>query len=65
LIGNILEGKASPARNVVLANASCCFYILGNSKTLKDGVKLAAEIIDSGAAKNKLSEFKNFINSHK
>lgn len=65
LINDILAGKRLPARNVVLANASCCFYILGKVSTFKEGVTLAASIIDSGSAKNKLSEFKNFINSHK
>jgi len=65
LINDTLSGKLLPARNIVLANASSCFYILGKSKTFKEGVKLAADIIDSGRAKDKLAEFKNFINSHK
>jgi anthranilate phosphoribosyltransferase len=65
LINDILDAKPGPARDIVLANASCCFYILGKSKTFKEGVKLAAEIIDSRRAKNKLSEFKKFISSHK
>lgn len=65
LINDILEAKQSPARDVVLASASSCFYILGKAKTLKEGVKIAADIIDSMAAKKKLEEFRNFVNSNK
>jgi len=65
LINDVLDGKKLPARDVVLANASCCFYLLGKSATFKEGVKLAAGLIDSGRAKNKLEEFKNFIKSYK
>ena len=65
LINEVLAAKAGPARDIVLANASCCFYILGKASTFKEGVRLAAGIIDSGSAQKKLSEFKNFINSYR
>jgi anthranilate phosphoribosyltransferase len=65
LINDVLAAKSGPARDIVLANASSCFYILRKASNFKQGVKLAADIIDSGSARDKLAEFKNFINSHK
>ncbi|MCK9573019.1 MAG: anthranilate phosphoribosyltransferase [Candidatus Omnitrophica bacterium] len=65
LINDVLAAKSGPARNIVLANASGCFYVLGKAGNFKQGAKLAADIIDSGRARDKLAEFKNFINSHK
>lgn len=41
----------------VLLNAGAGLYIGGKAATLKEGVELAAELIDSGAAKKKLEEF--------
>lgn len=58
---NIFAGKAGPCRDMVLANAACCFYVLGKAKTLKQGVKLAKSLLDSGAAKKKFEEFKDFV----
>jgi anthranilate phosphoribosyltransferase len=64
LIKDILEDKNKEAKNVVLANASCCFYLLGKVKNLKEGVKLADSLIKEGKAKNKLIEFKEFIQKY-
>ena len=44
-------------RDAVLLNAGAGLYIGGKAATLKEGVELAAELIDSGAAKKKLEEF--------
>ena len=38
-------------------NAGAALYIGGKAATLADGIKLAAELIDSGAALAKLEEF--------
>ncbi|UCC94307.1 MAG: anthranilate phosphoribosyltransferase [Candidatus Omnitrophota bacterium] len=64
LIQDIFGGKRGGPRDVVLANASCCFYILGKAKSLKNGVQLAAHLIDEGKAKKKLSQFKKFLESN-
>ncbi|MFA7676824.1 MAG: anthranilate phosphoribosyltransferase [Candidatus Omnitrophota bacterium] len=61
VIKEILQGKKGPCRDTVLANAASCFYILGKSNTLKEGVKLAAQLIDTGKAKEKFLKFKNFL----
>jgi len=64
LIRNIFAGKNGPVRDIVLANASACFYILGKVNNFKQGVKMAAELIDTKKAKRKLSEFKEFLDEN-
>ncbi|MDO4280600.1 MAG: anthranilate phosphoribosyltransferase [Peptococcaceae bacterium] len=46
----ILGGAKGPKRDVVLMNAGAALYIGGKAETFAGGVKLAGEIIDSGAA---------------
>ena len=54
----ILKGEErGPKRNAVLMNAGAALYIAGKTATLAEGVKLAGELIDSGAALKKLEEF--------
>ena len=47
---DILNGAQGHKRNAVLMNAGAALYIGGKAETFADGVKLAAEIIDSGKA---------------
>ncbi len=61
VIGAIFAGKKGAPRNIVLANAAACFYISGKAKNLKDGVALAAQLIDAGKVKDKLVRFKEFL----
>ena len=44
----ILDGKPGPKREAVLLNAGAALYIAGKAETMEDGVRLAAELIDSG-----------------
>lgn len=53
----ILNGERGPKRDAVLLNAGAGLYIGGKAGTFAEGVKLAAELIDSGLAKQKLDEF--------
>ena len=46
----ILGGAKGHKRNAVLLNAGAALYIGGKAETLKDGIALAAKIIDSGKA---------------
>ena len=58
----ILNGEKGPKRDAVLMNAGAALYIGGKADSMKDGVALAAEIIDSGKALetlNKLIEVSN------
>lgn len=53
----ILNGEKGHKRNAVLMNAGAALYIGGKAKSMKDGVKLATEIIDSGKAAKTLEQF--------
>jgi anthranilate phosphoribosyltransferase len=64
IIKGVLAGEKGAARDIVLANAACCFYILSKVKNLKDGVKLAVRIIDEGLAQKKYREFKLFLTTN-
>jgi anthranilate phosphoribosyltransferase len=56
IIRSIFAGEKGAYRDVVLANASACFYVAGRCDTLQEGVKLAARMIDTGMASAKLDE---------
>lgn len=47
---DILRGARGHKRNAVLLNAGAALYIGGKAETMKEGVALAAELIDSGKA---------------
>jgi anthranilate phosphoribosyltransferase len=57
IIHRVLNGEKSAYRDVVLANAGACIYVAGLANTLPDGVRIAAERIDSGHAANKLQQW--------
>ena len=52
----ILDGALGAARNIVLLNATATLVVGGSTDSLREGIELAAEAIDSGRAKQKLSE---------
>ncbi len=53
----ILRGEKGPHRDAVLLNAGAALYIGGKADSMKDGVTLAAELIDSGKAMTTLEKF--------
>jgi len=54
LIKDVLSGKKSARRDVVLLNAAAALVAAGRADHLRDAVPLAAQAIDSGAARAKL-----------
>lgn len=46
-----------PARDITLANAGAAIYVAGKSDSIKEGVRLAEESIESGAARRALEDF--------
>ena len=59
LIESVLAGKRrGGARNAVLANAAAALYLGGAAEALREGVALAAEILDSGAAQRTLDSLR-------
>ena len=54
----ILSGELTgPKRDVVLLNAACGLYVAGKAECIQDGIAVAAELIDTGKALEKLEEF--------
>ena len=54
----ILEGREKGAkRQAVCLNAGAALYITGRTGTIEEGVRLAENLIDEGAALKKLDEF--------
>ena len=54
----ILKGEEKgPKRQAVCLNAGAALYIAGKAETMEAGVRMAEELIDSGAALKKLEEF--------
>lgn len=60
IILGVLKGNQGAYRDIVLANAGACFYVADRCSTFAEGVKLAAEAIDSGRAETKLRELIQF-----
>jgi anthranilate phosphoribosyltransferase len=58
IILEILNGEKGPKRDIVLINASAALLVMEEARDLKDGVRLAAEAIDSGRAREKLELLK-------
>jgi anthranilate phosphoribosyltransferase len=59
----VLEGEQSPYRDMVVINAAFGLYVGGKIATLKEGIALAAEAIDSRNALKKLHQLKEFSNT--
>ena len=54
----ILKGEEKGAKHqAVCLNAGAALYIAGKADTMEAGVRMAEELIDSGAALKKLEEF--------
>ena len=53
---DILKGAKGPRREAVLMNAGASLYIGGKAGSFAEGIKLAAEIIDSGKALETLNK---------
>jgi anthranilate phosphoribosyltransferase len=56
IIRRILQGQPGPERETVVAGVAAALLLTDASATLAEGVKLAEEAIDSGAAEAKLQQ---------
>jgi anthranilate phosphoribosyltransferase len=52
----LLDGAKGPYRDVVLLNAAAAFIICDRVETLREGVELGAQMVDSGKAKATLEK---------
>lgn len=60
LIRAVLEGELGARRDIVLANAAAALLVAQQVPDLKAGMGVAAESIDSGAARRKLEQLVEF-----
>ena len=63
IVRRILEGEKGHKRSAALLNAGASLYIAGKADSMQDGIKLAAELIDSGKALKTLESFIEKSNS--
>lgn len=52
----VLSGAKIPARDIVLLNAGAAIYVAGFAADLQTGIQKAAQVIDSGAAQQALTQ---------
>lgn len=57
---DILRGKDGPQRLMVIVNAAAALVVGGIAKDMSDGIEIAAESIDSGAALEKLEKLREY-----
>lgn len=55
---NVLKGEKGACRDTVLLNSGLGIYTAGKANSIKEGIDVAREIIDSGAAYEKLTNLK-------
>jgi anthranilate phosphoribosyltransferase len=60
IVREVLTGKTSPRRDVVLLNSAAALVAAGRTDHLADAIPMAARSIDSGAAAAKLSGLVDF-----
>ncbi len=59
-VRSVLKGEAGARLDMVLLNAGAALFIAGKADSFMEGVNLAREIVNSGAAFNKLEQLVTF-----
>ena len=57
---HVLDGGKGPKRDMVLLNASAAFVAAGLCDNFREGIRIAADSIDSGKAQDKLNQLIEF-----
>jgi anthranilate phosphoribosyltransferase len=65
IIRDIFDGEKGACRDVLLANSGACFYVAGLCSSIREGVLLAATVIDSGKATAKLNQLIQFTGAYR
>lgn len=63
IVRAVLDGRPGAARDVVLLNSGAALFVSGSAPTLQDGLRLAAESVDSGNARLKLEQLVELTNA--
>jgi anthranilate phosphoribosyltransferase len=64
IIRQVFNGKFGADRDIVLLNSAACFYLAGKSDSIEQAVQLAKDVIDSGAASDKLNQLVTVSNRY-
>ncbi len=56
----ILSGESGPRRDIVLLNSAAAIVMGGLADTLRDGIDIAAQVVDSGKAMEKLEDLREY-----
>lgn len=62
VVRGVLDGKEGPARNIVLLNSGAALFVAGIADSIRDGMRVAAQSIDSGKARQKLEQLVELTN---
>ena len=65
LVREALDNVEGPARDIVALNAGLAIYAANRTQTMKEGVKLAFELIANGAAREQLETFAAYTRKFK
>ncbi|HEU5311032.1 MAG TPA: anthranilate phosphoribosyltransferase, partial [Candidatus Eisenbacteria bacterium] len=57
IVRSILDGERGPRRDLVLLNAAAALWVAEQCRTLDEGLRLAADAIDCGAAARTLERY--------
>lgn len=60
IVSSILNGEKGSRRDVVILNAAAALYVGKIANSIREGIKLAEEAIDSGRASEKLNALREF-----
>lgn len=63
VVKGVLAGESGAARDIVVLNAGAAIYTAGLARDLTDGITRAQQVIDSGAAAEKLEALVSMSNS--
>lgn len=63
MITALLQGETGPAADIVCLNAAAAIYVAGKCESMQQGVHIAVEQLQSGAALAKLQQLIEFSNS--
>ena len=62
IICSIFNGEKGKKRDIVLLNSAAALYVGKVTKSIEEGIELAAEIIDSKRAMEKVYELRDYLN---
>jgi anthranilate phosphoribosyltransferase len=58
MVTRLLDGETGPRRDIVLLNAAAALLVAGAAPTLADGIRVARESLDRGAARDALKKMR-------